>query len=86
MLDCLGIGADLRGQSAPRNRKRQHVRRPLSLALWSREKLAACFVLALALPLVACSPGGSDPADSRPNLLLITVDALRADHMSLYGY
>ena len=86
MLDCLRIGADLRGQSAPRSRKRQHVKRPLSLALWSREKLAACFVLALALPLVACSPGGSDPADSRPNLLLITVDALRADHMSLYGY
>lgn len=34
------------------------------------------------LPLV----GGSAPATGAPNLLLISIDTLRADHLSLYGY
>jgi arylsulfatase A-like enzyme len=33
---------------------------------------------------VACTPGPSDPA-ARPNLLLITVDTLRRDHLQPYG-
>ena len=50
--------------------------RRLSLAAWS-----------LALPLVACS---DDRAPGAPwegkNVLFITIDTLRPDHMSLYGY
>ncbi|MFT7679145.1 MAG: arylsulfatase A-like enzyme [Planctomycetota bacterium] len=34
--------------------------------------------------LVACSPGA--PNHGRLNLLLITVDTLRADHLGTYGY
>lgn len=37
----------------------------------------------LSIALVAC---GSEPAPNRPNLLLLTVDTLRADHLSGYGY
>jgi arylsulfatase A-like enzyme len=62
------------------------VERVIWLELWRREKLAARSMFVLALMLVYCSSCGPDLADSRPNLLLITVDALRADHMSLYGY
>ncbi len=32
---------------------------------------------------VGCSPGGETP---RPNVILVMVDTLRADHMSTYGY
>jgi len=31
-------------------------------------------------------PGPKSPAEGRPNLLLISVDTLRADHLDLYGY
>ena len=31
----------------------------------------------------SCAP---DPPERPPNIVLITVDTLRADHMSLYGY
>jgi len=44
----------------------------------------------LALPLlVACGPiddAGEDAADARPNVLLISIDSLRADHLGCYGY
>ncbi len=43
---------------------------------------------ALALLLAACGPaedGRSLPA-SRPNVILISIDTLRADHLSAYGY
>ncbi len=43
-------------------------------------KLALAF--SAALLLLSC--GGSD-VESRPNLLLVVVDALRADHLSCYG-
>lgn len=36
------------------------------------------------LALLACNPGA--PEDGRLNLLLITVDTLRADHLGSYGY
>jgi len=35
--------------------------------------------------LTACSPTPKDSA-SLPNIILITIDALRADHLSCYGY
>lgn len=38
----------------------------------------------------ACAPGGSEPArpelPTRPNVLLIIVDTLRADHLGCYGF
>ncbi len=41
----------------------------------------------LAATTFGCSPAGQAPEDRRPrNLIIITVDTLRADHMSLYGY
>ena len=48
--------------------------------------------LSLALLLVACSPStppSTDEVDGLPspsNILLITIDTLRADHLSMYGY
>ena len=41
-----------------------------------------------ALPLaLVCGCGGAvDPADMRPSVVLISLDTLRADHMSLHGY
>ena len=41
--------------------------------------------LALAGLATACG-GGEEGAAARPNLLLITVDTLRADHLGTYGY
>ena len=43
-----------------------------------------CFIAVL-VPLVLAAPGplAQDPA---PNVLVVTVDTLRADHMSAYGY
>jgi len=32
------------------------------------------------------TPTGGSQAPSRPNIILLTVDTLRADHMALYGY
>jgi arylsulfatase A-like enzyme len=49
-----------------------------------------CAALVLALALPACSPADEPHIDkdtaSRPNLLLISVDSLRADHTTPYGY
>lgn len=43
-------------------------------------RASICTLLALA----AC--GGSDPAPGPPNLVLVSVDCLRADHVHAYGY
>jgi len=37
----------------------------------------------IALPLVSCGPPGGI---SRPNIVLIVIDTLRADHLAFYGY
>jgi arylsulfatase A-like enzyme len=42
-------------------------------------------VLALALPIPACG-GDGDAAGERHNLLIVTLDTLRADHLGAYGY
>ena len=49
-----------------------------------------CATVALALALSACAseedPGAGAARTGRPNLLLISVDSLRADHTTPYGY
>ena len=44
------------------------------------------FFLTLALVLVSLPGIAADTDAERPNILLITVDTLRADHLSSYGY
>jgi arylsulfatase A-like enzyme len=49
----------------------------------------ACTMVALALtPLVRIAQWepSSNASDHRPNVILITLDTVRADHLSLYGY
>jgi len=57
------------------------------LMLWLPPLLLGVGALggALFLPGEA-EPDDPPPTDARPNLLLITVDALRADHLGLHGY
>jgi choline-sulfatase len=57
--------------------------RPFAIAI-SHQPSAMTSVCALAMA-VACSSGGPTKPTAR-NLLLITVDTLRADHVGAYGY
>src|SRR3954468_19016150 len=52
-----------------------------------RSFLAATFALAALILANACraNPRSSPPPD-RPNVLLVTIDTLRADHVGCYGY
>jgi len=44
-------------------------------------------VVALLLSLLACTPGDIKPGDpKRPDVILVSIDTLRADHLSSYGY
>ena len=52
----------------------------ISITVW----LAACS-LALA-PTVPAAQTGADAPEPRPNVLLVLVDTLRADHLHAYGY
>ena len=52
----------------------------------SRPLLALALAVAALPGAVACAPGPSGAAESRPNILLISIDTLRADHMSSDGY
>jgi len=52
----------------------------------SRPLLALALAVAILPGTAACAPGSSGAVESRPNILLITVDTLRADHMSSDGY
>ncbi|MHC4846564.1 MAG: sulfatase-like hydrolase/transferase, partial [Planctomycetota bacterium] len=45
-------------------------------------KLAACALAAVWLLAPGCGPS----EDTRPDLVLVVVDTLRADHLSAYGY
>ncbi|MGD9140437.1 MAG: sulfatase [bacterium] len=49
----------------------------------SRQVFALCILISLALCIVSCG-NGRDGA--RPNVVLIVIDALRADHLGCYGY
>lgn len=44
------------------------------------------WVALIATGLASCSGGGADAPSGPPHLLLVTVDTLRADHTSAYGY
>ena len=41
---------------------------------------------ALLAVAAACSDAGSDHAGARPNVVLVSIDSLRADHVGCYGY
>ena len=47
---------------------------------------APVFAIALAVALLLASAAASGDAHAPPNLLLISVDTLRADHLGAYGY
>jgi arylsulfatase A-like enzyme len=60
-------------------------RTPLSI---SRAKCALA-AMGLALPALipsACTPSSDRPADASPNIVLVSIDSLRADHVGAYGY
>jgi len=52
----------------------------------ARSMVAILVAVAAVLGGAACRHSGSEPARGPADVLLITVDTLRADHMSLYGY
>ena len=54
------------------------------MALRSRTHLPSLLVTLFALGGVSCTESNAEP--KRPNILLITVDTLRADHLQPYGY
>lgn len=58
-------------------RKRSSIQRQIGRLLETVS--VVLFVIVFALPLLAGDP-------SRPNVLLITLDTMRADHVSCYGY
>lgn len=48
-----------------------------------RRRLAA--IATVVVPVVLGGCGGANPGE-RPNILLVTIDTLRADHLSSYGH
>ncbi|MFB3905640.1 MAG: sulfatase-like hydrolase/transferase [Acidobacteriota bacterium] len=50
---------------------------------WSLVSLAA---LALLANCARSAPSSGDPINNTPNVILISIDTLRADHLSAYGY
>lgn len=48
-----------------------------------RFTLALCIVVCAALSIISCASG---PDEARPNIVLVVIDALRADHLGCYGY
>ncbi len=59
---------------------------------WQKEmesafkSLALCAVMTLALSFVSCSKGEHEENTSRPNVILLLIDALRADRLGCYGH
>lgn len=49
----------------------------------ARGTFAACLIVSIAFPISGCAFGDREP---RPNVLLISVDTLRADRVNSYGY
>jgi len=52
---------------------------------WSSRFLAAA-LLGVCCPGVACRPSPDTAAGRRPDVVVITLDTTRADHLGLYGY
>src|SRR5215470_10728278 len=46
---------------------------------------ARLFVVALMIAVAYCRAGSPRPSPARPNVLLVTIDTLRADHLGCYG-
>lgn len=52
-----------------------------------RSSFAALFALTTVVMAAGCRPGASRSSSPvRPNVLLVTIDTLRADHIGCYGY
>lgn len=60
------------------------IRHALALALAVPAVIGA--ILASTRDLPAAPPGRSQGAASRPNIVLVVMDTVRADHLSVYGY
>ena len=60
--------------------------RPLGIALIAGLSVGAWMDSSTASPRALGSMGGGRPAALRPNIVLITLDTVRADHMGIYGY
>jgi arylsulfatase A-like enzyme len=71
------VGAALSGHERPGLRVSRRAR-----SGWSSRAVGGALV---ALPLAACAgfPDGTQP---RPNVILVSIDTLRADHLGMYGY
>jgi arylsulfatase A-like enzyme len=68
---------------------------PATSVTLRRKALAAAAIVALlwislqmpgATPAVSANPAAASMAKGRPNIVLITMDTVRADHLSIYGY
>jgi len=58
-----------------------------SLRIESRQRHPSCWIFGLLSLVLACADGGQGSSGaSRPDVILIVVDTLRADHTSLLGY
>ncbi|MFT5290779.1 MAG: choline-sulfatase [Planctomycetota bacterium] len=64
--------------------------RPASLSSRPTDASIGLWLPSLALvlaPFVSLACGGDEPAvDRRPDIVLVTIDTVRADHLDLYGY
>lgn len=49
-------------------------------------RMCGAAILTLTLLAIACGPVGSTLSDAPPSILVIVLDACRADHMGCYGY
>lgn len=70
---------------------RRPIRRPSPTRTPHLAGAAAAFptavaILGLALAVGGCAPGGSEATSKQWNVVVILVDTLRADHVSLFGY
>lgn len=53
------------------------MRRAVSITTWA---------LIMASTILACTPAPDSAGDTLDNLVLISIDTLRADHLGTYGY
>jgi arylsulfatase A-like enzyme len=55
----------------------------MSSAFWMRRVIKPLLVFLAVVLILSCT---STRKEQRPNIILISIDALRADHLSIYGY
>ncbi len=54
---------------------------------FKKSRIAICVVLVVAVvSATSCHHERDQPIDARPNIVLVSLDTLRADHLGLYGY